>query len=113
LDVPALMQAPHLPLYDNAFGGDPTFWRAVSPQQQLAAHRPPLLAVCSTQRLRSCPQSTAFVDSPNASGTRAELLREDLSHLEINETLGEPGAYTDAVERFLASLDDHLARRLR
>ena len=69
--------------------------------------------MCSTQRLRSCPQSTAFVDSANASGTRAQLLREDLSHLEINETLGEPGEYTDAVERFLASLDDDLARRLR
>jgi acetyl esterase/lipase len=113
LDVPALMQAPHLPLYDNAFGNDPAFWRAVSPQQQLSANRPPLLAVCSTQRMRSCQQSAAFVDAANASGTRAELLREDLSHLEINNTLGTPGAYTDTVERFLGSLDSDLARRLR
>lgn len=112
LDVPALMEARHLPLYDEAFGSDPTFWRAVSPQQQLAPHRPPLLAVCSTQRTRSCGQSGAFVDTARHSGTRADLLREDLSHLAINKTLGEPGAYTDAVERFLATLDGELARRL-
>jgi acetyl esterase/lipase len=113
LDVPALMQAPHLPLYDEAFGNDPAFWIAVSPQQQLAPHRPPFLAVCSTQRTRSCEQSTAFVEAARRTGTRASLLREDLSHREINETLGLPGAYTDAVERFLASLDGDLARRLR
>jgi len=113
LDVPALMQAPHLPLYDTAFGNDPAFWRAVSPQQQLAPRRPPLLAVCSTQRMRSCQQSSAFVDAANANGTRAELLREDLSHLEINNTLGNDGTYTDTVERFLASLDPDLAHRLR
>ena len=113
LDVPALMQAPHMPLYDEAFGNDPAFWLAVSPQQQLAPRRPPLLAVCSTQRTRSCEQSSAFVDEADASGTRARLLREDLSHREINDQLGDTGAYTDAVERFLATLDADLARRLR
>ncbi|NUS37766.1 MAG: alpha/beta hydrolase [Lysobacter sp.] len=112
LDVPALMQPPHMPLYDEAFGSDPTFWRAVSPQQQLAPRRPPLLAVCSTRRTRSCDQSSAFVDSANASGTRAALLREDLSHREINDELGKPGAYTDAVEAFMATLDPDLAHRL-
>lgn len=112
LDVPALMQAPHLPLYDETFGDNPAFWRAVSPQQQLVPRRPPTLAVCSTQRLRSCEQSAAFVGSARASGTRADILREDLSHLEINKTLGASGAYTDAVERFLASLDADLALRL-
>jgi hypothetical protein len=85
----------------------------VSPQQQLAPHRPPALAVCSTQRVRSCEQSAAFVGSARSSGTRADLLREDLSHREINERVGTPGAYTDAVEGFLASLDPDLARRLR
>ena len=113
LDVPALMRTPHLPLFDNAFGRDPAFWRAVSPQQQLAPRRPPVLAVCSTQRSRSCEQSDAFVQAARATGTRAALLREDLSHLEINRALGTPGAYTDAVEAFLASLDGDLARRLR
>lgn len=113
LDVPALMQAPHMPLYDEAFGDDPAFWLAVSPQQQLAPHRPPLLAVCSTQRTRSCEQSSAFVDKARASDTRARLLREDLSHRDINDELGLPGAYTDAVEAFMATLDPGLARRLR
>lgn len=113
LDVPALMQTRHLPLYEEAFGSDPAFWRAVSPQQQLAPQRPPLLAVCSTRRTRSCEQSSAFVDSATASGTRAVLLREDLTHREVNDTLGEPGGYTDAVESFMATLDADLARRLR
>lgn len=113
LDVPDLMQAPHMSLFDEAFGSDPAFWRAVSPQQQLTPHRPPLLAVCSTRRTRSCEQSSAFVESANASGTRAVLLREDLSHREINGNLGEPGAYTDAVEAFMVTLDPDLAHRLR
>jgi acetyl esterase/lipase len=113
LDVPALMRDRHPPLFDDAFGEDPAFWRAVSPQQQLVPGRPPVLAVCSTRRTRSCEQSSAFVTHANATGTRAVLLREDLSHREINDRLGTPGAYTDAVERFLGSLDADLARRLR
>jgi arylformamidase len=39
-------------------------------------------------------------------------LAEDLSHREINVNLGESGAYTDAVERFMASLDPTLKQTL-
>jgi hypothetical protein len=42
-----------------------------------------------------------------------QVLPEDLSHAEINATLGEPSSYTTAVDRFLASLDPALATRLR
>ena len=113
LDVPALMHGRHARLFDEAFGADPAFWRAVSPRQQLAPRRPPMLLVCSTQRARSCEQSAAFVEAARATGTRASLLREGLSHREINDALGTPGPYTRAVEDFLASLDAGFARRLR
>lgn len=37
-------------------------------------------------------------------GGRAEVLTVDLSHAEINKTLGRPGRYTEAVDGFLQSL---------
>lgn len=37
-------------------------------------------------------------------GGRADVLREDLSHAEINATLGLQGAYTDAVDTFLQAV---------
>ncbi|WP_233244364.1 alpha/beta hydrolase, partial [Acidovorax sp. HMWF029] len=31
MNVPAYMRAPHMPLYDDAFGADPAYWRLLSP----------------------------------------------------------------------------------
>lgn len=104
LDVPRIMEARHLPLYDNAFGSDPAAWRAASPFHQLTHAAPPILAVCSTRRFISCSQASLFVDKARSLGGRAQVLEENLSHEQINETLGEPGPYTSAVDAFLASL---------
>jgi len=41
------------------------------------------------------------------------VLQQPLSHRQINEQLGAPGAYTDSVDAFLESLDYSLARALR
>ena len=112
LNVVAIMQGPHLPLYDAAFGSDPAYWRAASPLQQLKTRGAPFLAVCSTQRRESCPQSRNFADKANALQMRAQVLGEDLTHREINEELGLPGDYTRQVEDFLATLDPVVARRL-
>ncbi len=112
LDVAPIMQARHARLYDRAFGSDPAYWKAVSPLQQLSAAAPPMLAVCSSRRNDSCPQARRFVDQARSLGLRAAVLEEDLSHRDINEQLGVDGSYTDAVERFMAGLDESARQRL-
>jgi acetyl esterase/lipase len=112
LNVVAIMEGPHLPLYDAAFGSDPAYWRAASPLQQLKTRGAPFLAVCSTQRRESCPQSRNFADKANGLQMRAQVLGEDLTHRHINEDLGLPGDYTRQVEEFMATLDPVVARRL-
>jgi arylformamidase len=113
LDVPAIMQHRHYRLYDPAFGTNPAYWAATSPLQQLHAGVQPLLAVCSTRRDDSCNQAMAFTRKASGVGVRAEVLRQDLSHADINAQLGLPGDYTAGVERFMASLSPEVAQRLR
>ncbi|WP_295516961.1 alpha/beta hydrolase [uncultured Pseudomonas sp.] len=112
-DVPSLMHERHLPLYDRAFGQEPAFWRRTSPQAQLQAGVRPLLLVCSSRRRDACPQADGFAQSAQALGGRASVLPLPLKHSEINEQLGQEGAYTRAVDAFLARLDPELARRLQ
>lgn len=112
VDVPAVMQRRHLPLYDAAFGSDPANWRALSPRHRLAAGATPLLLVCSsTRRDRPCDQARDMVTAAKGLKVRAEMLPQPLSHRDINVTLGQPGAYTAAVDAFLASLDPVFAQR--
>lgn len=113
LDVAPIMQRKHYKLYDPAFGTDPTFWRAVSPQQQLHAGAKPVLAVCSSRREESCEQARNFAAHAGQLNVRASVLAQDMSHGEINEQLGVPGSYTQAVEAFLGSLSPALGSRLR
>lgn len=111
-NIVEIMHGRHLRLYDTAFGSDTALWAAASPWQRLNRRIAPFLAVCSSRRRESCPQARAFVDKATGMGTRASLLPEDLSHEEINEQLGLPSPYTEAVEAFLRSLDPAVARRL-
>jgi acetyl esterase/lipase len=104
LDVPAIMQARHPELYDDAFGADPAFWAQASPAHNLTGDSPPWLGVCSGPRRISCAHNRAFAAKAQQLGRRAEVLGRDLSHGAINSALGNPGAYTEAVEAFLASL---------
>lgn len=112
-NIATIMQAPNLRLYDEAFGDDPAAWVALSPIAQLHAKIAPFLAVCSSRRADSCSQAEAFATKAGGVGARVEVLPEDMRHGEINEALGEPSAYTTAVDQFLASLDPSLAVRLR
>lgn len=105
------MQERHVRLYDSAFGQQPSYWRAVSPLHALAASAS-MFAVCSTQRGAACAQARAFTASAASLGVKATLLAQNLSHREINEALGTPGAYTAAVERFMRSLGPSVTRVL-
>lgn len=113
LDVAGIMKTRHHRLYDPAFGTDPDFWRAVSPQHQLQGSAKPMLAVCSTRRGDSCAQAQAFSQQAIAMGVRVQVSGQDLSHGEINKNLGLAGSYTDTVEGFLATLSPALSSRLR
>ena len=109
LDVARVMRGRHLPLYDAAFGSDASTWKALSPIELVKAPAPPLLLVCSTLRPDdSCGQSHRFAERAAAMGVRTEVREEKLTHGQINFTLGAPGAYTDAVERFMNSLNPHM-----
>jgi acetyl esterase/lipase len=113
LDVPLIMGNRHARLYDEAFGSDPAYWRQVSPLHLLQSAPPPLLAVCSSRRAFSCNEAQAFVAKAKGFGGWASALPEDMSHRDINVQLGTDGAYTEAVERFMAGLDPVVAARLR
>ena len=101
MDTPTLMHSKHLRLYDQAFGSDPTYWQKLSPYHQLSSKRIPLLAVCSTKRDDSCPQAESFLAKASSFGTTTLLLKEKMSHRDINKLLGEDTLYTKAVDDFL------------
>lgn len=105
LDVVEIMNTKHLRLYDQAFGSDPAYWEAVSPYHALSKHATPLLAVCSTRRSDACPQASRYAARASSLDVRTSVLEQDLSHKDINQQLGSEGAYTDAVESFMSSLD--------
>ncbi|HEX7688411.1 MAG TPA: alpha/beta hydrolase [Burkholderiaceae bacterium] len=104
LDLPFLMTHRHLRLYDRAFGSDASTWTALSPLAVLQAPAAPVLAVCSTRRTESCMDADRFAAKARSLGGQARVLREDLSHGEINATLGAPSDYTGQVDAFLDSL---------
>ena len=105
-DVAAIMGGWHLGLYDRAFGTDPGAWRLASPLHRLEAGlRAPMLAVCSSRRSDSCRQASAFAARAAAlGGAQVTVLPVDLTHGELNDLLGAPGAYTDAVLAFNRSI---------
>ncbi len=112
MDVHAIMSQPHMRLYDRPFGKDPSYWRAMSPVQQLRPGAAPLLAVCSTRRDDACAQAQAFVARAAQLGIRAQWLGQDLSHGDINALLGLDNEYTRAVEAFMVTLSSGVAQRL-
>ena len=103
-DVEQRMQGRHMRLYDEAFGKDPAYWRSVSPYAQLTQAGQPFMAVCSSQRADACEQARLYAAKAGALGQRTEVLAQALSHKEINDTLGQDSAYTQAVDQFVRSL---------
>ncbi|MGO4212959.1 alpha/beta hydrolase, partial [Terriglobus sp. YAF25] len=105
LDLVETMQHPHYRLYDNAFGDDPAYWNQNSPMQQLTRTPMPMLLICSTIRPdHPCPQAERFAAKVKSLGGRAEVVPQNLSHMQVNANLGLPGAYPDAVDAFLQKL---------
>lgn len=102
MNVEQVMQARHLPLYDRAFGSDPARWIGVSPWHGLSSASLPMLAVCSSRRQDSCAQARGLAQRARSFGVSVQVLAQDLSHMQINRTLGAASDYTAAVDRFIA-----------
>jgi arylformamidase len=113
LDVVRIMEEPHMRLYDHAFGNVASYWRLASPFHAMTKGMQPILAVCSTRRENSCEQADNFVAKAASLGTRASVLRENLSHRDINQRLGDNDAYTRAVEQFMQTLDPVVAQLMK
>ncbi len=106
MHVVQIMQAKHYRFYDQAFGKDVLYWKSASPFHVLTANAMPMLLVCSSTRTdKPCEQAKSFAAKAGALGTRVEISEQAMSHKEINQTLGLPGSYTDAVDNFMGSLD--------
>jgi acetyl esterase/lipase len=103
-DVTTIMTHRHFGLYDRAFGSDRHDWATLSPIAQLTRATPTMLAVCSSRRQESCGQADRFAAKANGLGGKVRVLREDLSHMEINATLGDASDYTAKVDAFLRSV---------
>lgn len=104
MNVPAIMKARHLKLYDEAFGADPAKWEAASPYHRVKGATQPLLGICRQRSSDACPQNKALAKKVNSLGGKMEVEPERMSHGEINSELGRSGAYTDRVETFMRSL---------
>lgn len=105
LDVPSLLAPPDPPRYAvRAFGEDPELWIALSPRHRLSAPSGQFFLICSSQRETSCPEARKFADSVHDTGGAAQVLPVDLSHAEINSTLGSNPITTPAVDSFFHSL---------
>jgi acetyl esterase/lipase len=104
LDVPMIMNNHHFGLYDRAFGKNPQQWNAVSPTAHLDGVTAPMLAVCSSRRKESCVQASRFAAKANGLGAKVRVLRQDLTHGDINATLGAASDYTKQVDAFMQAI---------
>ena len=60
-----------------------------------------MLLVCSTKRDYSCAQAQYFHDKAAQLNINTQVQPENLSHADINQTLGEKSDYTQAVNIFI------------
>lgn len=101
-NIEKIMQTRHARFYDQAFGTQPSNWKALSPVLQIHQSLPAFLAVCSTIRPdQPCIQAQQFIQQAQSVGTQAQLLAIPLSHTEINNSLGKNYKYTEAVNQFI------------
>jgi acetyl esterase/lipase len=103
MQISATMAGRHPGFYDRAFGSDPAYWAKASPMDQWTPKAAPMMLVCSTQRPDDpCDDARRFQAKARAGGRDMPVLPQALTHADINRALGLPGAYTDAVDAFIA-----------
>lgn len=101
-DVIAIMDGPHFPLYDQAFGTDQDLWLQCSPRQRMSKRPQPMLLVYSSERGENDVDNVvAFQATARTFCARTPSLPEALSHGEIDDQLGLPSKYTRDVYEFI------------
>ncbi len=113
LDVSLIMQQAHSRFYDKAFGTSPDYWQKVSALEHLNKDIKPIALICSTQRDDSCPQAQSLAIKAEQLGVSATLIRANLSHHQINATLGDNNTYTHQVEACMRGLNPALGAFLK
>lgn len=104
MQVSATMAGRHPRFYDQAFGTDPDYWAKASPMDQWTSKAVPMMLVCSTKRPDDpCDDARRFQAKAKAGGRDMPVLPQNLTHAEVNRSLGLPGAYTDAVDAYIAA----------
>jgi len=99
------MNSRHLKFYDEAFGADPAYWTKASPADQWTPAAIPMMIVCSSKRPdKPCRGADAFQAQAKKASKDIPVLPVDLTHEDVNKTLGLPGAYTDKVDGFMAGV---------
>ncbi len=104
MNVPAVMQTRHLPLYDRAFGADPAGWVAASPYQQLKARPVPMLLICSTERAVSCDSAEQMAAKIAQLGGKVTVKPLARTHMQINADVGDNNEETTTIAAFLQTL---------
>jgi arylformamidase len=113
MDIPQTMNLWHPDFFDAAFGKDPNKWVTASPMHQLSKESIPIFAACSSQRGDNpCEKTEAFASLAKSLEVTVEVKPLNLNHGEVNDQLGLDPTYTDAVEKFMSSLDKDVAHRL-
>lgn len=104
MQLSTTMAARHPRFYDQAFGADPAYWTKTSPMDQWTPEAVPMMLVCSTKRPDDpCDDARRFQAKARAAGRDMPVLPQDLTHADVYRTLGLPGAYTNAVDDFIAA----------
>jgi len=103
MKISTTMSGRHPKFYDEAFGSDPAGWTQASPMDQWTPSAVPMFLVCSTKRPdKPCDDARAFQALAKQANVPMPVLPRPLTHAEVNRTLGLPGEYTEAVDRFIA-----------
>ncbi len=113
MDIPQTMASGHPGFFDEAFGKDPDMWVKSSPINNLSSESLPLFAACSLQRGdRPCQKVMDYSKAAKIYGARVDVFPVDYDHGQVNDRLGTDCDYTKEAEKFMASLDKEVEKRL-
>ncbi|KAJ56829.1 hypothetical protein ACMU_07775 [Actibacterium mucosum KCTC 23349] len=101
LDVANLMRNGAGQVARGAFGIDPSYWTQVSPAETVTAGMAPVFIMCSALRETACPQAREYGEDIEAVGGTAHVRAVQLTHEEVNTSIGQQNGYTGAVDNFL------------
>lgn len=105
LDVVDTMEKKRSDKYDDWFGSDLAYWKAISPLHQVEHAQSPLLLVCSTlDSEEGCTPADEMKFAATPLEKHVDILNIRLADEFMSESLGKDNDYTVAVEGFINKL---------